>query len=215
MPVNQTLVSQPQNTGYQPTNPQNYMPVQQQKPAIQQSAQKIQTNALIPTKAPVEQQISTTQQTQPIPEPIKEDVILEEVIYIPSALQTTPVDEIEILSESTMPVEEFKKIEEVKIANNEIPQPQISVIEKVEEKTPLPVKQEVLTPQPQQKTVEQKLPEKSTVTKKQPTPIKETTPKPRKPKKVKVYKGDTLYSIAQKNNVKVYYSEIFINHKAV
>lgn len=206
MPVNQTLVSQPQNTGYQPTNPQNYMPVQQQKPAIQQPAQKIQTNALISTKAPVEQQISTTQQTQPtpIPEPIKEDVILEEVIYIPSALQTTPVDEIEILSESTMPVEEFKKIEEVKIANNEIPQPQISVIEKVEEKTPLPVKQEVLTPQPQQKTVEQKLPEKSTVTKKQPTPIKETTPEPRKPKKVKVYKGDTLYSIAQRNNVKVY-----------
>ena len=100
---------------------------------IQQSAQKIQTNALIPTKAPVEQQISTTQQTQPIPEPIKEDVILEEVIYIPSALQTTPVDEIEILSESTMPVEEFKKIEKVKIANNEIPQSQISVIEKVED----------------------------------------------------------------------------------
>ncbi len=34
-----------------------------------------------------------------------EDVILEEIVYIPSALQTTPVSEIEILSETNIPEE--------------------------------------------------------------------------------------------------------------
>lgn len=93
---------------------------------------------------------SYTQQLPPQQQTTKEDVILEEIVYIPSALQSTPIDEIEILSEAPKELTEQEEI--------------ITEI----------------------------------------SPPTQPIEKKSKPKKVKVYKGDTLYSIAQKNNIKVY-----------
>ena len=108
----------------------------------------------------------TTTRTEPMPSTQREeDVILEEVVYIPSALQSTPVDEIEVVSDSPI-------------------KPEPAVIE--EEET-------ITTSTTQAKTNE---PQK-------PQPVKGKAPT-LKPKKVRVYKGDTLYSIAKANNIKVY-----------
>ena len=137
IPTNQALDLQSQQINF--TN--NYASTQAQNTNSPAITEKIQTSALISQKAP-----------EPTPQTKQEDVILEEVIYIPSALQNTPVDEIEILSET----------------NESIPT------------------------------------ETTTTSTPTPTPTEETSSQPQKPKKIKVYKGDTLYSIAKKNNIKVY-----------
>ena len=212
VPTNQTFVSNTQTPNYQPVQRQNYVniqPIQQQNFTPQQ---KIQTNALI-SQNQVEKVIptnptstnstiptsSTPTPTIPEKEEVKEDVILEEVIYIPSALQTTPVDEIEILSESKVPVETISKEEDKKETSKPqiINTPTVAITENKESTQQITLKE----------PVKQDIPPKPITTGKQPT-IENTkvekTPEPRKAKKVKVYKGDTLYSIAQRNNIKVY-----------
>ena len=195
--TNQSFDRNIQNQNYQPIQNQIYMgntPVIQQNYAAQQ---KIQTSDLI-SQNQVEKTISTNStstpsiQISPTPkkEEIKEDVILEEVIYIPSALQSTPVDEIEVLSESKVPVEEFTKKQEEKV----LPATTTQTVS-------IPKQENIIA----EKTTNIETIKKEVISKPIIQPVhEEKHSEPKKAKKVKVYKGDTLYSIAQRNNVKVY-----------
>lgn len=209
MPTNQTLDLKQQNVNYQPIQQQNYIQPEPIKNTFIEPAKKIQTSALI------------SQPKQNIIEPVieespKEEIILEEVIYVPSALQTTPVDEIEILSESKVQNDDSIKMESTTSVPDVKESDSSSVIETTntitikseDEKQDISVEnQKVETTKSEQKPdikIQKIKTEKATDIQPKIEPKTEKLPEPKKPKKVKVYNGDTLYSIAQKNNIKVY-----------
>ncbi len=212
IPTNQTLNTKPQNANYQPIQQQNYTQLEPIKNINTEPTEKIQTSALIP------------QQKQDIVKPVieekpKEEIILEEVIYVPSALQTTPVDEIEILSESKVSSDELIKIQssETKPETNESVSPFVDQTTNTITIKPEDTRQNISIKKQEDKTKSEpksdiKLSQKATPQENKKTELKiETKPEKisetkeiKKPKKIKVYNGDTLYSIAQKNNIKVY-----------
>ena len=160
--------------------------------------QQIQKNIETPTKP----QVSKPTPIQP--KINEEEILLEEVIYIPSALQSTPVDEIEILSEAPKELIAQEQEKEEKKIEQEAQQKQF--IEKQETKPEIipEVKQITKTEITNKVQKEEKPQLKIVIPQSEPTPIIQPVKKETKPKKVKVYKGDTLYSIAKKYNIKVY-----------
>ena len=122
-----------------------------------------------------------------------EDVILEETVYIPSALSNTPIDEIEIISDAPVAIQQntTQNQEQTKT------KPTISSPTKTNTENVILEEENITSPSktssPSSKTTQESKPV-----------IPPQTPQPQKPKKVQVKKGDTLYSIANTNNVKVY-----------
>ncbi len=157
--------------------------------------QQIQKNIETPTKP----QVSKPTPIQP--KINEEEILLEEVIYIPSALQSTPVDEIEILSEAPKELIAQEEEKEKKI-EQEAQQKQFIEQQKTKPEIIPEVKQITKTETINKVQKEEKPQLKIVIPQSKPTtqPVKKET----KPKKVKVYKGDTLYSIAKKYNIKVY-----------
>lgn len=189
MMVQPTKTIQPQQKASQVVQPSYKQPIVYN--------QQIQKNIETPTKP----QVSKPTPVQP--KINEEEILLEEVIYIPSALQSTPVDEIEILSEAP---KELIAQEEEKEKKIEQEAQQKQFIEQQETKPEIipEVKQITKTKTTNKLQKEEKNQFKHIVSQSKPTPTTQPVKKETKPKKVKVYKGDTLYSIAKKYNIKVY-----------